>query len=163
VQEKASAVNKPRKASVDLPFDASVGYQVRITHRAFQRALQNSIAPNGITAGMWWFMRVLWEEDGLTQRQLSQRVGMMEATTVTALNNMERAGVIRRVRNAEDRRKMNVFLTARGRALRDDLLPLAAEVNAAGLRGLSKQEVNQLLTLLRRVRVQLEHTADNDG
>ena len=37
-------------------------------------------------------------------------------------------------------------------------LPLAAEVNAVGLRGLTKQEVNQLLTLLRRVRVQLEES-----
>lgn len=158
----AGAINKTRKTPVDLPFDASVGYQVRIAHRAFQRALQNSIEPHGITAGMWWFLRVLWEEDGLTQRQLSQRVGMMEATTVTALNNMERVGVIRRVRNAEDRRKMNVFLTARGRALRDELLPLAGEVNTVALRGLSKQEANQLLTLLRRVRMQLEASTADD-
>ncbi len=136
--------------------ESSIGHQVRATSRAFQRALQARIEPHGITWGMWWFLRVLWSEDGLTQRQLSQRVGMMEATTVTALNNMERAGLIRRVRNTEDRRKTNVLLTDHGRNLHDVLLPLAADVNAIGLRGLSPQEAALLLSLLGRVRSQLE-------
>jgi DNA-binding MarR family transcriptional regulator len=158
----ASVITRPRRAPVVLPFESSIGYQVRITNRAFQRALQARIEPNGITWGMWWFLRVLWHEDGLTQRQLSQRVGMMEATTVTALNNMEKVGLIRRVRNTEDRRKTNVFLTEHGRDLRDALLPLAAEVNAVGLDGLSKPEVSLLLGLLARVRVQLEASLVND-
>ena len=57
----------------DLPFAESVGYQVRTTHRALQRFLQFKIEPHGITLGMWYFLRALWHEDGLTQRELSNR------------------------------------------------------------------------------------------
>ena len=72
--------------STDNTFDSSIGYVLRDTYRGFSRVLQSKIAPHGVSIGQWYFLRVLWEEDGLTQRELSQRVGMMEPTTVTALN-----------------------------------------------------------------------------
>ena len=76
----AAAAAPARRAS--LPLDGSVGYQVRLTHRLIQRELQSRIAPYGVQLGMWYLLRVLWEEDGLTQRQLSQRIGIMEPTTL---------------------------------------------------------------------------------
>ena len=62
--------------------------------------LEKRIAAHGITRGQWYFLRVLWIEDGLSQRELSARVGMMEPTTVIALRSMEKAGLIRRVRSS---------------------------------------------------------------
>ena len=100
------------------PSDDSVGYVVRDVHRAFSRSLQAKIAAHGVSMGQWFFLRALWDEDGLTQRELSQRVGMMEPTTVTALNSMERRGLVERVRNPHDRRKVNIYLTPKGRSLR---------------------------------------------
>ena len=139
-----------------LPPSRSVGYLVRQTHRAFTRALQARIAPHGVSIGMWFFLRALWQEDGISQRELSQRVGMMEPTTASALTNMERKGLVRRIRNRTDRRIVNVFLTERGRALRRELLPLAAEVNEAALRGVSVNEVAQLRALLAKLRTRLD-------
>ena len=138
-----------------LPPSRSVGYLVRQTHRAFTRALQARIAPHGVSIGMWYFLRVLWQEDGISQRELSHRVGMMEPTTASALNNMERKGFVRRVRNRSDRRIVNVFLTERGRALRRELLPLAAAVNEAALRRVSPDELARLRALLAKLRAGL--------
>ena len=68
----------------------SLGYLVRDTFRAFTRELEARIgAAAGVSIGHWYFLRALWEEDGLNQRELSRRVGMMEPTTVTAVNGME--------------------------------------------------------------------------
>lgn len=139
-----------------LPPSRSVGYLVRQTHRAFTRSLQARIAPEGVSIGMWYFLRVLWLEDGISQRELSQRVGMMEPTTASALNNMERKGLVRRVRNRADRRIVNVFLTERGRALEKRLLPLAVEVNRVALRTLSSQELQSLHALLTKLRASLD-------
>ena len=139
-----------------LPPSRSVGYLVRQTHRAFTRALQARIAPHGVSIGMWFFLRALWQEDGISQRELSQRVGMMEPTTASALANMERSGLVRRVRNRSDRRIVNVFLTERGRALRRELLPLAAAVNDEALRGIAANDVAQLRALLGRVQARLD-------
>ena len=109
-------------------------------HRATARALQARIAAHGVSIGQWYFLRALWEEEGLTQRELSNRVGMMEPTTVTALNGMERQGLVRRVRNEHDRRKMNVFLTDRGHDLRDILAPTAVEIDELAFEGFSAVE-----------------------
>src|ERR1041384_346587 len=92
----------------EFPPSESSGYLVRDAHRAFQRLLERRIAAYGVTRGQWYFLRVLWNEDGLSQRELSARVGMMEPTTVIALRSMERTGLIRRIRSKDDRRKTHV-------------------------------------------------------
>src|SRR5206468_12113127 len=116
----------------DFPAAESSGYLVRDAHRAFQRLLGKRIAEHGITRGQWYFLRVLWDEDGLSQRELSARVGMMEPTTVIALRSMEKAGLIRRARSAEDRRVTQVRLTRKAKRLRNRLLQLAREITEQG-------------------------------
>jgi DNA-binding MarR family transcriptional regulator len=144
------------RATSPLPFDESVGFLVRDLNRAIQRALQAKLAASGVAPGAWYFLRVLWEEEGLTQRALAGRVGMMEPTAVIALRGLERAGWIVRTRNPTDRRKIHVSLTPAGRALRERLLPLAHAVNAEVCRGLSAEEQAGLVALLRRARGNLE-------
>ncbi len=143
-------------------FDSSrsVGYLLRDTYRAFTRALQLRIAPYGVTIGQWYFLRVLWDEDGLTQRELSQRVGMMEPTTVTALNGMEKKGLVRRMRNADDKRKVNVFLTEKGRDLRNTLLPHAIDLNVRAVAGISIEEVETLRRTLGAMKQNMLALAD---
>ena len=98
---------------------------MRDANRAFQRLLERRIAAYGVTRGQWYFLRVLWTEDGLSQRELSARVGTMEPTTVIALRSMERSGLIRRVRSSDDKRRSQVWLTAKAQRLRNELLMLA--------------------------------------
>lgn len=147
---RAKPAAKP--AFVKYPPESSVGYLLRDTHRAFSRILQASIAPWGVTMGMWYFLRALWDEDGLTQRELSRRVGMMEPTTVSALNHMERRGLIERRRNEKDRRKVNVFLTRQGKALEKKLLPYAVDVNRIALKSITPEEAEVLRGLFRRMK-----------
>ena len=80
---------------------------------------------------------------------------MVEPTTVTAVNAMEKSGFVRRSRDATDRRKVNVFLTPAGRALQSRLLPHAKAVNELAAAGLSAQEVATLRAILDRVRANL--------
>jgi DNA-binding MarR family transcriptional regulator len=131
-----------------LPLDRSVGYQIRVTHRLIQRALQARVEQHGVTLGMWYFLRVLWETDGITQSELSQRVGTMEPTTLSAIRDMERNGFVERVPNEADRRKIDIYLTERGRALQRQLLPSGIEVVERAVHGMTEREVTMLLSLL---------------
>src|SRR6202035_2881939 len=126
----------PRRAG-EFPPNASSGYLVRDAHRAFQRLLERRIAAFGVTRGQWYFLRVLWITDGLSQRELSARVGMMEPTTVIALRSMERAGLIRRVRGEEDRRKVLVYLSAKAKRLRNELLTVARGITDVAEEGIA--------------------------
>ena len=149
---------KKGRAQVYFPITESVGYQIRATHRTLQRFLLLKIEPHGVTLGMWYFLRALWTEDGLTQRELSRRVGTMEPTTLSAIVNMERNGLVRRRRNRKDRRKQHVHLTAKGRALEDDLIPLAKEVVSIAVQSLSAVEIKQLLYSLGEIQKNLHAT-----
>lgn len=138
-----------------LPFETSIGYQIRLTHRLISRYLQQKIAPHGVTLGMWYFLRALWHQDGLTQRELSVVVGTMEPTTLTAIKSMERKGLVRREKNPADRRKINVYLTERGRALETELIPLAKQVVEDSVRGFSERERAAFLEYLAAIQSNL--------
>jgi DNA-binding MarR family transcriptional regulator len=142
------------KHTKPLPLEESLGFQVRDLNRLMQRALADRIASAGVANGAWYFLRVLWEEDGLTQRELAERIGMREPTAAIALRGMERAGWITR-RRGEDRRKVHVRLTPRGRALRERLLPEAHAVIAEATAGMTREEAAALVALLRRARAAL--------
>ena len=131
--------------------EGALSFVVRDVNRAFARALQTRIARSGVSMGQWFFLRALWDEDGLTQRELSHRVGMMEPTTVTAVNVMESQGLVQRVRNVHDRRKMNIYLTDKGRALRDAMMPSASDIAAIAVAGIKPEEIAQVIAVLRRV------------
>jgi DNA-binding MarR family transcriptional regulator len=141
---------------VDYPLAFSIGSAIRATHRQFAQDLQDRLAPYDIPVGMWYFFRALWEEDGLTQRQLSQRVGATEQTTVEQLKNMERRGYIERRRSLDDRRKIHVHLTPAALELKRLLLPFAIDVNRVALEGLSDGEIGFLRLVLERIRRNLD-------
>ena len=101
------------------------------------RALSRRLAAHGVSFGHWTFLRILWERDGLTQRELSEEAGVMEPSTFAAIKAMEALGYVRRKRLPDNRKNVYVHLTPKGRALRKKLVPLAQRVNRIGLRGLS--------------------------
>lgn len=120
----------------------SIGYLCRINFRAFSRALEDLTERHGVSAGQWRFLRVLWEEDGITQRALSERVGITEATTAKGIIGLEEAGLVTRKVSALDRRKMVIKLTPKAKRLRQKLLPMVVAVNEKALRGIAQQDVD---------------------
>ena len=146
---------KTAREPLHFPLEASVGALLRMTHQAYAQDLQNYLMSHDLPVGMWFYLRALWQEDGLTQRELSRRVGATEPTTAQQLANMERQGYVTRRRSSADRRNSHVFLTAAGLRLRERLLPYAIEVNATALEGISKADVGQLKKLLERIRANL--------
>jgi len=93
------------------------------------RALQPRLAGHSVPFGHWTFLRILWEQDGITQRELSDEAGVMEPTTFAAIKAMEELGYVTRRQTAENRKNVYVYLTPKGRALKHKLVPLAVEIN----------------------------------
>jgi DNA-binding MarR family transcriptional regulator len=144
----------------DLRPDNSAGYLVRDTHLLFAKALRTRLQSHQITPGQWYFLRALWDEEGLSQRELSRRVGTTEPTTVSALRLLARSGMIERVRNPKDRRTINIYLTDKARDMKSELMPVAIEVNDLAAAGLSRDEFLQLRDLLQKMRNNLDSEED---
>lgn len=136
---------------MDLRPEDSLGFQVRRCHRAFDRVLNAYLSGKGLTSGFWYFLRALWQENGATQKRLSQLNNVTEPTTVATLTAMGRIGLVRRVRNAQDRRKLNVFLTPRAQQLKDELMPYAFRINQIAAAGIAPEELAVTLSVLRRM------------
>ena len=94
-----------------------------------------------MSSGHWTFLRILWEQDGPTQKQLSDEAGVMEPTTFAAVTAMEQLGYVRREQRPGNRKNMHVMLTPKGRALKRKLVPLAEEVNRIGIAGVDAKRV----------------------
>jgi DNA-binding MarR family transcriptional regulator len=103
--------------------------------------LQIRLAQHDVPFGHWTFLRILWESDGLTQRELSERAGVMEPTTFAAMKTMESLGYIERRQLPDNKKNMYVHLTPAGRALKKKLIPLAEETNQVSTQGISAADV----------------------
>ena len=115
------------------------------------RDLQGRLALHGVSFGHWTFLRILWERDGLTQRELSDEAGVMEPSTHAAIKAMEKLGYVRRTQLPGNRKTVYVHLTPRGRSLRAKLVPLAVAANRRAVRGLSSAEVETARRVLMAV------------
>lgn len=117
--------------------DDRMAHLVKDASRSFLRALQARLARHGVPLGHWTYLRILWQRDGLTQRELSAEAGVMEPTTVIALRAMERAGYVTRERRDGNRKNLYVRLTPLGKRLKRRLVPLAEDVNAVAAHGIA--------------------------
>ncbi|HWM45357.1 MAG TPA: MarR family transcriptional regulator [Xanthobacteraceae bacterium] len=118
-----------------------LAHLVKDATRGLVRALQMRLADHSVSFGHWVFLRILWERDGLTQRELSVQAGLMEPTTFSALKAMEKLGYVVRRQLPDSRKKVYVFLTPKGRALKRALVPLAEAVNEIAVRGIAAADV----------------------
>ena len=137
-----------------------MAHLLRDTYRFFARRLLSHISgshhsEHRLTMGQYYILKELWRENGLTQRELSERIGIMEPTAVNTLKLMRRHGLIRKERNSRDRRKTNIFLTVSGKQLFSEILPFAEAVNAEAVLGFSAGELSALRGLLERMKKNL--------
>ena len=141
---------------IRLDPNESPGYLVRDTNIALGNALRRRLSEYGMTLGQYYFIRALWIEEGLNQRELSRRVGTTEPTTASALRLLEKKGLIRRIRNRRDRRTINIFSTPKARNLKNDLLRMANNINEIATKGLSIQDIQDIKRLMTEMKANLD-------
>jgi DNA-binding MarR family transcriptional regulator len=128
--------------------EIGIGKRLRFAHMAFARGMRIELANSGVTFGQFVHLERLWNEDGLTQAELSRRVGVEMASSTSILAELEERGWIRRERGAEDRRKLFVYLTPQGRKLAGPVLDKVKAVNRVARRGIAAADVADIFRVL---------------
>ncbi len=121
------------------------------------------LAKHGLKAGYWYYLRILWIEDGLSQKVLSERTNVAENTTVAMINGMIKDGLVERKRDQHDRRMARILLTDYGRSLEAELMHYAVEINRKASKGVSKSELRTTLSVLRRMSENLSSAFEDYG
>lgn len=140
--------------------DDRLAHLVRDAARGLTRALQLRLAEHGVSFGHWSFLRILWERDGITQRDLSIQAGLMEPTTHSAILRMEELGYVTRRHPEGNRRKLHIYLTDEGRRLKEVLVPLAEEVNRVAV---GTRPAGEIETTRRVLLAMIQNLADDEA
>jgi DNA-binding MarR family transcriptional regulator len=156
---------KAIKPSVDAearPFSRkphrSFGYLLRETSRRLDRAISQGLAHFNLTVSQYHLLRELWDEEGLTVRELAMRVNIAEPSTLLTIAKMQKSGLVKVVVDRADRRKRCVSLAALGKRLRVPILSAVERVSAVAY---SKIDPKDMQTAV-RVFHAIEETLDGD-
>jgi MarR family transcriptional regulator, organic hydroperoxide resistance regulator len=131
--------------------ERSFSVLVRRAHRVFVRLLGADLAAWSLTVAEWSVLRQLWHQEGITQVELAERLGVQKAALTAILDSLERKDILKRNRNEHDRRKMVVCLTEQGRALKKVLLPYGVKNNVIAVRGIDPADVETATRVLEQI------------
>lgn len=140
----------------DVIRDDFIGYLISIAGLRYRGETLRRLKPFDVTPEQWVVLNRLADGDGVSQRELADRIAKDQPNTTRILDKMEQKGLIRRDPHLEDRRAFRIFLTEQGSQLRERILPVVRELrNNAGC-GFSKGEITMLQELLRKFLANLD-------
>lgn len=123
--------------------DNQLCFAVYAAAHAFGRAYRNLLGQHDLTYPQYLVLMVLWEEDGLTVKEIGERLFLDSGTLTPLLKRLEASGRVRRARDRPDERQVSIFLTEAGGRLRHTLACIPDE--AGGMTGFPMKERKDLL------------------
>lgn len=135
----------------------SAAYLASQMAKGFARALQQRAAKLGFSPGQFPILLELWSEDGLTQKQLLERVDIEQATMANTLSRMERDGLVERRPHPTDKRAQLIFLTDKAAAIEAEAIEAAMASDTDLLKDFRNFERELLLEYIRRILENAKH------
>ena len=145
--------------------EMEVFWQIRRLDAAFRRAFysaaeqQNEAFSSERGHGHGKILRALEQNDGMTQKELAERLGIRPQSLTDALVRLEQQGAITRTRSERDKREQLVCITDVGREQSRRVAELHQKAALMVLRDLEEEEKQQLLHLLTKLTEETEEPA----
>ena len=133
-----------------------VGSLVFLTNRVGRLLAQEirhqaSVEEWGVSAEHMGILVDLWVEEGVRQQDLAISNIKDKGTIARALQNLEASGIVARLPDEKDKRNKLIYLTKRGKALRDRLMPQARRTEAEATSGVSEAELATCQRVLKHI------------
>ena len=141
----------------DAPSRDRLGFLMVTLTRQWRRFVEEQLAANGLTDATWTPLLHLraWG-DGVTQKELAERVGLDGSSLVRLLDILEGKGWVERRADAADRRSKRIFLTTEGNQAVDNIRATMLEAERSLLQDLDEAEVEAMLGSVNKVRARIE-------
>ena len=123
--------------------------------RAYRAHAGELLGELGIHVGQEMILMVLWEDDGLTQTQLAERLGVQPPTVTRMVQRMEASGLLKRRACRSDARISHIFLTQRGHEVRPGVERVWERLEEELTNGMTREERTSFRGLLERARENL--------
>ena len=135
------------------------GFQVSKIKQLGDRVFEKILTAQGIEAfngAQGRILYVLWQEDGVPIKIMSERCGLAITSLTTMLERMEKSGLIIRQQDSGDKRKTLLFLTDKAKALKEDYDTISDRMSAIFYQGFTEDEIRNFEDHLERIRLNLE-------
>lgn len=145
---------QPQPPDADwLALDRQLCFALYASSLAMTKLYKPLLDPLGLTYPQYLVMLVLWQHDGLGVGEIGERLALDSGTLTPLLKRLEQAGLLTRLRDAADERRVRVALSAEGRALR--ARAVAAPRSVAAASGCTLGELSELTAQLQGLRRRL--------
>ncbi|MCV2368779.1 MarR family winged helix-turn-helix transcriptional regulator [Roseateles oligotrophus] len=151
---------KPTPSAPDewLRLDRQLCFALYASSLAMTKQYKPLLAALGLTYPQYLVMLLLWEQDGVSVSSLGQRLSLDSGTLTPLLKRLEANALISRRRAADDERRVDIFLSAAGQALREEARKIPPQIACAT--ACSMEEIHSLTQRLHQLREQLSLTTD---
>ena len=156
----SAALKREREARLDL--DRFLPYRLSVLSNRVSDAIARQYSERfGLSIPEWRVMAVLGGTPGLSARDLAERTAMDKVQVSRAVESLVRARRVARSPDAEDGRIARLALTAKGRAIYDEVVPLALHLEEVFLSALTPAERAQLDGLMKKLTLQTRLLGDS--
>ena len=158
VDDFLESISDELPEAIDLTVEGIVD-RINGLNWRIRKMLEETLEQQGLTMGDWKVLTALrWrgEPHRRSAGELARIAELTSGTMTTRLDHLERDGLVRRLRDPDDRRSVIVELTAKGRKKHDEAMGVQAEKEKLLAAALSAREMQQLNSLLRRVMITLQ-------
>ena len=137
-----------------LDIDSQLCFSLYSTSLAMTQFYKGLLEPLGLTYSQYIVLLVLWEKDGVTLNHIADKLGQQSGALTPVLKRIETLGLLRRNRNPENERELQVFLTPKGKAMRNKAMKINQCV--ADACGLEESELTDLQRQIDELRENLK-------
>lgn len=129
----------------------SIGFNLRKAQSAVLQRFHDAVAPHDITPGQYGVLTIVGENEGLSQSDLGNALGIDRSTMVAVIDRLEARGLVVRAPSPNDRRSYALRLSAKGQALMKELIPRIHKRDQEIIAELGDGEAERLVDCLRRI------------
>jgi MarR family transcriptional regulator, transcriptional regulator for hemolysin len=133
-------------------FGNSIGYIINRTAKAYVKALDSQLREKvGVTVGQWKVLVMLGDQNGLTQKEIADRLGLEGATLIPIIDKMEKDKLVVRKVDPADRRNNKIYRTQLADALWDKMIQCASNIKEISVKGIPDENLKIMKDVLENI------------
>lgn len=129
----------------------SFGWMINVIANKASKDFDLELKKHDLTIALWPTLMCLWEEEGVTQRDIAEKSKVENSTTTRTLDKLEKLELVERRADPNSRRSFRIYLTEKGKALEEVLIPIPIKLNKELMEALDTDEQQQMIGLLKKM------------